>query len=93
MIRPLLALLLLTTPALAGGTSSMEKLPLCSGIPPIAYVEAEPDVLFVNYPEARQALGFLKRYRKAQRMAVPCETPRRIRSPKDERCYLKNRLP
>jgi hypothetical protein len=86
--RILLAIALLTAPAFAG-KSDIQKIPAC--VPGL--MVQEPDVYYLNPVLAIAIARQWVRDEKARRMKVPCEAPRRIRSPKDEKCYLPGREP
>lgn len=90
-MKHLLALLLLATPAIAGKTF-LEKQPSCAAGAPVRTI-VEREVLYLNPVLAIARTRAWVKAEKARRMAQPCETPRRVRSPKDERCYLRSRLP
>ena len=91
-MKHLLALALLCTPAHAENVTEILKTQSCDTVP-VRIVQAEPEIHYLNPVLATAMARQWVRDEKAKRMAVPCEAPRRVRSPKDERCYLKNRLP
>lgn len=55
--------------------------------------QAEPEVYYLNPVLAIAIARQWVRDQKAIRMAVPCKKAGRIRSPKDEQCWLPGRMP
>ena len=91
MTRLLLAMAFMIAPAFAGETEIL-KTQSCDTVP-VRIVEQEPDVIVINYFMAQEQTRQWIRNEKAKRMAVPCKKAGRIRSPKDERCWLPGRMP
>jgi hypothetical protein len=83
-----LAFLFLITPAHAGGKTEILKTESCVAGAAVKVIETQPSILVVQ----RVVMAWVKAKR-ARRLATPCEMPRRIRSPKDLRCYLPGREP
>lgn len=91
-MKHLLALLLLITPAQAENVTEILKTQSCDTVP-VRIVQAEPEIHYLNPVLAIAMARQWVRDEKARRMAVPCKKPGRIRSPKDEQCWLPGRMP
>lgn len=93
MKQILLAIALLCTPAHGAGKTDLVKTPACVAGAPVQLIQSEPDVMYLNPVLAIAMARQWVRDEKARRMAVPCTKKGRIRSPKDELCWLPGRMP
>ena len=86
----IIALLLLSSPAMAANVTEVAKTPACQAGAPVQIIRQEPDVIVINYLMAQAQTKIWLREQRAKR---PCQLPRRVRSVVDGRCYLKKFLP
>ena len=89
----ILAAFFLMAPARSDAQTVLEKQPQCSSVPAIALAAPEPAVIYHPvYVSKRKVYGLVSIFY-ALEMLKPCESPGRIRSRKDAKCYQKSRLP